>query len=213
MTQENLVEMTGIKLRTVQRAEKGLKISDRSWGVFETHLGTFSLARRSERRTDRYRQFRSLRRVKSAREFLEALGQASVVKMDSDVEPTKDVFPILKRSIAFLEDRFPDPWNTEQQKYRPKTLLQRVEDEATLNELMEELGGIGAGIYYELQWGHVIYPQEDLRGDLYEGREAQGHYLLHVVVSASNRDRESFPEVQDWGLRTVEDPFDDEVPF
>jgi transcriptional regulator with XRE-family HTH domain len=213
MTQQNLAEHCKVKLRTVQRAEKGLSMSERTWAAFETQLGAFNLARRSKHRTDRYRQFRPLRRMKSAREFLEALGRASVVKIECDVEPTKEVFPILERSISFLEDRFPDPWNLARQKYQPKTLLERVKDEAALNDLGEELNAVGAGLYYELQWGHVLYPQEDYRGDLMAGSEAEGHFLMQVVISASTKERDSFPEVQNWGLQLVGDPFDDEVPF
>jgi transcriptional regulator with XRE-family HTH domain len=215
MTKQNLADVAKVSLRTVERAEQGLKMSDRVWQTFEMHLGTFSVARRSERRVDRYRQFRQLARVKSAREFFELLAQASVARLDCDVEPTADVFPVLKGVISFLEARLPNPWDLARQKYRPPTLLQRVEDEASLNELLGELHSIGAGIYCELQWGFVIYPKEGFDGEPYvaTGQDPEGQFLLHAVISASDKERESFPEVQDWGLETVEDPLGDEVPF
>lgn len=215
MTKQNLADVAAVSLRTVERAEQGLNMSDRVWQAFETHLGRFSIARRSERRVDRYRQYRQLARVKSARDFFELLAQASVAKLDCDVEPTADVFPVLKRIIAFLEERQPNPWDLAHQKYRPPTLLRRVEDEATLNELLGELHTIGAGIYCELQWGFVIYPKEGFDGEPYVAtvQDAEGHFLLHAVISASDKERESFPEVQDWGLETVEDPLGDDVPF
>ena len=215
MTKQNLADAARVSLRTVERAEQGLKMSDRVWRSFETHLGTFSVARRSRRPVDRYRQFRQLARVKSAREFFELLAQARVAKLDCDVEPTSDVFPVLKRIIAFLEERLPNPWEVARQRYRPPTLLQRVEDEAMLNELLGDLHGIGVGIYCELRWGFVIYPKEGFDGEPYvaTGQDAEGQFLLHAVISASEKERESFPEVQDWGLETVEDPLGDDVPF
>lgn len=217
MPQKKLAAMASVSIRTLQRAEEGRRVSDGVWRDFEAALGSSpTLARRSERKTDRYRQFRQLKRAQFARDFFEALGQAAVVKMDCDVEPTANVFPVLKRAIGFLEERLPNPWNSDRRRYRPATLLQRVEDEATLNELMDELHGIGAGVYYELQWGHLRYPQADWQGSLHvmEGQEPEGGFLLHVVISASDKDRESFPEVLDWGIETVEDPFEnDEVPF
>lgn len=214
ITQEKLAALASVNVRTVQRAEQGKRVSDEVWMDFEAALGsTPTLAKRSEQKVDRYCPFRNLRRARSARDFLELLGQAAVAKLDCDVEPTPDVLAVLRKAVGFLEERLPRPWSTSQRRYLPDSLLKRIDDEAALNELLDELHGIGAGLYAELQWGHVYYPDEDFAGDIVEPHEPTGRYLLQAVVSASDKDRESFPEVQDWGVRVAEDPFDEEVPF
>jgi hypothetical protein len=79
---------------------------------------------------------------------------------------------------------------------------------------MEELHGIGASIFYETYWEDILYPTEDYGGDLHvpSGHEAEARILLHVVISASEKDRETFPEVTNWGVQVLA-PEDDDLPF
>ena len=44
------------------------------------------------------------------------------------------------------------------------------------------------------------------------GQKPEGRFLLQVVISASEKDRETFPEVMDWGVEIVESHDTDE-PF
>lgn len=131
-------------------------------------------------------------------------------------ERTPEILPTLKRAIEFLEARLPQPWNTQQRRYRPLSVVARLEDETALNGLIDELHGIGASIFYESYWEDILYPQEGWESGLFvaDEQEAEARFLLHVVISASEKDRESFPEVMDWGVTVVEsDPLDNEVPF
>jgi len=218
MTQEKLAAMASVSVRTVQRAEEGRTMSAEVWNDFEAVLGSSPvLARR--RATDGkensfYRKtFKPLRRLKSAKDLLEAVTIASASKLDYDVEPTAEILPTLKRAVAFLEARLPQPWNRERRKYRPTSVVQRLEDETALNGLIELLHGIGASIFYESYWEDMIYPQEDFEFGLFvsDEQEAEARHCLHVVISASEKDRESFPEVVDWGVKVIESG--DDVPF
>jgi hypothetical protein len=44
------------------------------------------------------------------------------------------------------------------------------------------------------------------------GPDPVARFLLHVVISASEKDRETFPEVMNWGVTVIETETDD-VPF
>ena len=215
ITQEKLAAMASVSVRTVQRAEDGQRMSDEVWKDFEAALGsTPTLARRRETRTDRYRQFKTLRRARSAKDFLDALALSSVAKLDYDVEPTSEILSVLKRSIEFIEARLPRPWSEHERLYRPSSLVQRLEDETACNEIIDQLHGIGAAIFYATEWIQVIYPKDGYECGPYvdHNQPPEGRYLLQAVISASEKDRELFPEVYDWGVEVAADQNDD-VPF
>lgn len=219
MTQEKLAAMASVSIRTVQRAEEGKRMSPEVWKDFEAVLGTGPvLARRviSDGKESSFfrKTYKPLKRLRTAKDLLDTVHRTSAGKLDYDVEPTAEIFPVLKRAVEFLEPRMPVPWNTERRRYRPANLVQQLEDETALNGLIDELHGIGVSIYYESYWEDVIYPKEDDFGGLYvaEAQEAEGRILLHVMLSASDKDTELFPEVMNWGVEIVESDGDD-VPF
>jgi hypothetical protein len=189
------------------------------WKDFEAALGSSPvLARRREthgKESGFFRKtFKPLRRLRAAKDLLDAMMIASVGKLDYDVEPNTDILPTLKRAVQFLETRLPDPWDKEQRSYKPSSVLARLEDEVALAEVIEELHGIGASIFYETYWEDIIYPEEDYEGYLQvsHGQDPVARFLLHVVISASEKDRETFPEVMNWGVTVIETETDD-VPF
>jgi len=219
MTQEKLAAMASVSVRTVQRAEEGKTMSQEVWKDFEAVLGSSPvLARRvvSDHKESSFfrKTYKPLRRLRTARDLLDKMAITSASKLDYDVEPTAEILPSLKRAVEFLEARLPDPWNIQRRHYRPANLAARLEDETELNGLIEELHGIGVSIFYESYWEDVIYPRVDEWGGLSlgEARDAEGRILLHVMLSASDKDRETFPEVNDWGIEVVESDDSDE-PF
>lgn len=220
MTQEKLAAMASVNVRTVQRAEEGRAMSAEVWKDFEAVLGGGPVLAR--RRTEEgkvssffLKTYKPLKRLRVAKDLLDKMQIASVSKLDYDVEPTAQILPILKKAIEFLECRLPQPWERDQRRYRPATVLRRLEDEAALNGLIEELHGIGASIFYESYWEDIVYPHLDYEGDPFTvpDQKPEARHLLHIVISASDKDRETFPEVQDWGVEVVEREDNDEVPF
>lgn len=218
MTQEKLAAMASVNVRTVQRAEEGKKMSAEVWKDFEAVLGsTPVLARRvisGEKESGFYRKtYKPLKRLRTAKDLMDKVHITSVGKLGYDVEPTGEILPILKRALEFLEPRMPDPWNRDRRKYRPTSLVKQLEDESELNGLIDDLHGIGVSIYYKTYWEDVIYPVDDEWHGIVtmEGQEAEGRTLLHVMLSASDKDTELFPEVASWGVEIVES--DDDVPF
>lgn len=219
MTQEKLAAMASVSIRTVQRAEEGKRMSSEVWKDFEAVLGSGPiLARRvitDGTESNFFRKtYKPLKRLRTAKDLLEAVHITSAGKLDYDVEPTAEIFPVLKRAVEFLEPRMPQPWNSDRRRYRPANLVQQLEDETALNGLIDELHGIGVSIYYESYWEDIIYPKEDDFGGLYvaDKQEAEARILLHVMLSASDKDTEPFPEVMSWGVDVVESD-DNEVPF
>ena len=219
MTQEKLAAMSSVSIRTVQRAEEGKRRSAEVWKDFEEVLGSGPvLARRvitDGKESSFFRKtYKPLKRLRTAKNLLDTVQITSVGKLDYDVEPTVEILPILKRAVEFLEPRMPQPWKLDQRRCRPANLVQQLEDETTLNGLIDELHGIGVSVYYESYWEDMIYPKEDEFGGLYvaDRQEAEGRILLHVMLSASDKDTEPFPEVNDWGIEIVESE-DDDVPF
>jgi hypothetical protein len=161
MTQEKLAAMASVSIRTVQRAEEGRQMSAEVWKDFEAVLGSSPvLARRLVRDGEESSFFRktykALRRLRTAKDLLEIMVVASASKLDYDVDPTAELLPILKRGIQFLEPRLPDPWNVDQRRYRPASLVEQLEDETALNGLIDELHGIGVSIFYESYWENVL---------------------------------------------------------
>lgn len=218
MTQEKLAAMASVNVRTVQRAEQGRKMSTEVWNDFEAALGSSpTLARRYEVKEDGFRKFISLRRLRTAKELLEPMTITSVAKLECDVEPTVEILPILKKAIEFIDSRIPNPWDRSQRKYSPSSLVERIEDEASLNGLIEELHGIGVSIFFDQTWEDIVYPVEDYEGYLCVDKDQapEARFLLQIVISASEKDRESFPKVRDWGVKVieVEEDDDDDVPF
>ena len=219
MTQEKLAAMSSVSIRTVQRAEEGKSMSAEVWKDFEEVLGSGPvLARRvitDGKESSFFRKtYKPLKRLRTAKDLLDTVHITSVGKLDYDVEPTVEILPVLKRAVEFLEPRMPQPWKSDQRRCRPVNLVQQLEDETTLNGIIDELHGIGVSVYYESYWEDIIYPQEDEFGGLYvaDRQEAEGRILLHVMLSASDKDTEPFPEVNDWGVAIVESENDD-VPF
>lgn len=222
MTQEKLAALASVSIRTVQRAEEGRKMSLEVWNDFEAVLGSSPmLARRRPsdgKETSSFfrKTYKTLRRLRTAKELLDAMTITSTSKLDYDVEPNAEILPVLKEAVEWLEARLPDAWTIARRRYRPQTVLQRLEDETALNGLLERLHGIGASIFWEHYWEDIIYPKESEGFDdhLYvdQGQKPEGRFLLQVVISASEKDRETFPEVMDWGVEIVESD-DTDVPF
>jgi hypothetical protein len=222
MTQEKLAAMASVSIRTVQRAEEGRRMSLEVWKDFEAVLGSSPmLARRRPsdgKETSSFfrKTFKTLRRLRTAKELLDAMTITSTSRLDYDVEPNAEILPVLKEAVEWLEVRLPDAWISTRRRYRPQTVLQRLEDETALGGLLERLHGIGASIFWEHHWEDIIYPKEadGFEGLLYvdQGQKPEGRFLLQVVISASERDRETFPEVMDWGVVIVESD-DADVPF
>jgi len=222
MTQEKLAALASVSIRTVQRAEEGRKMSLEVWKDFEAALGSSPmLARRRPpdgKETSSFfrKTYKTLRRLRTAKELLDAMTITSTSKLDYDVEPSAEILPILKEVVEWLEARLPDAWTIGRRRYRPQTVLQRLEDEAALTGLLERLHGIGASIFWEHYWEDIIYPKESEGFDdhlyLDQGQKPEGRLLLQVVISASEKDRETFPEVMDWGVEIVESD-DTDVPF
>jgi hypothetical protein len=219
MTQEKLAAMASVNVRTVQRAEEGKKMSAEVWKDFEAVLGSSPvLARRvvsDQKESSFFRKtYKPLKRLRTARDLMDTIHITSASKLGYDVEPTCEILPVLKRALEFLEPRMPQPWNPQQRKYRPTSLVQQLEDESMLNGLIDELHGIGVSVYYKSYWEDVIYPVDDEWEGLVvkEGQPAEGRILLHVMLSASDKDTELFPEVVSWGVEVVSSDGDD-VPF
>ena len=219
MTQEKLAAMASVSIRTVQRAEEGKNMSYEVWKDFEAVLGSSPvLARRvlsDQKESSFYRKtYKPLRRLRTAKDLLDKMVICSASKLDYDVEPTAEILPALKRAVEYLEARLPQPWNPDRRSYRPASLARRLEDETELNGSINELHGIGVSLFFESYWEDVIYPMEDEWEGLVtrEGQEAEARTLLHVMLSASDKDRETFPEVASWGIEVVEVDGDD-VPF
>ena len=219
MTQEKLAAMASVSIRTVQRAEEGKRMSSEVWKDFEAVLGSGPvLARRAvtgrEESSFFRKTYKSLTRIRTAKDLLDTLHVTSVGKLDYDVEPTVEILPILKRAVEFLEPRMPQAWIAERRRYRPASLVQQLEDETALNGLIDELHGIGVSVYYATFWEDIIYPTEDDFGGLYVAnqQEAEGRILTQVMLSASDKDTEMFREVNDWGVEIVESD-DTDVPF
>jgi hypothetical protein len=219
MTQEKLAAMASVNVRTVQRAEEGKKMSAEVWKDFEAVLGSSPvLARRvisDQKESSFFRKtYKPLKRLRTAKDLMDTVHITSASKLGYDVEPTSEILPVLKRALEFLEPRMPQPWNPQRRKYRPLSLVQQLEDESILNGLIDELHAIGVSIYYKSYWEDVIYPVDDEWEGLVvkDGQEAEGRILLHVMLSASDKDTELFPEVAHWGLEVVTSDNDD-VPF
>lgn len=221
MTQEKLAAMASVSIRTVQRAEEGRTMSKEVWEDFEAVLGSSPLlARRrpSEEEAGSFfrKTFKTLRRLRTAKDLLDAMTITSTSRLDYDVEPNAEILPVLRKAVEWLEARLPDAWNPERRRYRPQTVLERLEDEAALNGLVEQLHGIGASIFWERYWEDIIYPRDAAGFDGYlhvdHGQEPEGRFLLQVVISASEKERDSFPEVTDWGVEVVESD-DTDLPF
>lgn len=194
-------------------------MSPEVWRDFEAVLGSGPvLARRtiSDGKDSSFlrKTYKPLRRLRTAKDLLEIMVRTSASRLDYDVEPTAEILPVLKQAVEFLEARLPQAWDPLRRRYRPANLVQQLEDEAALNGLIEELHAIGVSIFYESYWEDVIYPKEDEYVGLFvaDKQEAEGRVLLHVMLSVSDKDRESFPEVIDWGVEVVESDSDD-VPF
>ena len=198
-------------------------MSEEVWKDFEAVLGSSPvLARRrpSDKETSSFfrKTFKTLRRLRTAKDLLDAMTITSTSRLDYDVEPTREILPVLRTAVQWLEARLPDAWDLDRRRYRPPSVLQRLEDETELNGLIEQLHGIGASIFWEHHWEDIIYPKaaagfnddEILYVD--DGQQPEGRFLLQVVISASEKDRESFPEVTDWGVEVVESNLAD-VPF
>jgi hypothetical protein len=116
--------MASVSVRTVQRAEEGRKMSAEVWKDFEAALGSSPvLARRRDTEgmeSSFFRKtFKPLRRLRTAKDLLDAMMSTSVGKLDYDVEPNADILPTLKRAVEFLEKRLPDPWAPARRSYKP----------------------------------------------------------------------------------------------
>jgi transcriptional regulator with XRE-family HTH domain len=222
LTQRALAGLAKVTPRTIQRAETGEKMSLRVWKALEASLGSSPMiARRraSEGETSAFfrKTFKALRRLRTAKELLDAMTITSHSKLDYDVEPNAEIVPVLREVIQWLETRLPDAWNVDRRRYRPSSVLERLEDETALNGLIDRLQEIGASIYWEHYWEDIIYPQEaaGFDGHLYVDKDlkSEGRFLMQVVISASLKDRDTFPEVMNWGVEIVEDDDDSDVPF
>jgi len=218
-SQQNVVDKSKVNLRTIQRAEAGISISNESAASIAAALQTtphaLAVASTTSQPATPLGKTFTLRRVSSGRSILDTLDQTAMCKIECDVEPTADNLSLLKKIAELLETNMPEPLNEEKLCWPPsRTLATRLDLIAQINEALQALDALGIGVFLAETWLDAHLPDYDpYEGGFYfrKGHTATGCRAARIVISDHVSDKIIRPAWVRWPVSVEIE--DDEVPF
>ena len=218
-SQQNVADKSNVNVRTVQRAEAGISISNENAAAIAAALQTSIhslIAHSGGSDPAPAGKTITLRRASSGRTLLDTLDHTTMCRIECDVEPAADNLELLKSLANLLEANMPEPLNDEKLNWPPaRKLAERLELIASLNELMKSLEAGGIGVFVGETWLDALLPKYDpYEGGFYwrENQRATGCRAVRIVISEHAGEKLTRSTLVDWPVSIAED-LDDEVPF
>jgi len=218
-SQQNVADKSKVNLRTVQRAEGGFSVSNESAASVAAALQTtpraLALDTKSADAPALLGKTITLHRAMSGRSIIDTLDQTVMCKIECDVEPSPDNLAILKSVATILEENMPEPFNAEKVGWPPsRTLAQRLDLIASLNEGLTALDGLGIGVFVGATWLDAYLPSYYYESGFFypDDAEAAGCRAARIVISDHASEKLARRAYVQWPVKVVED-FGDEVPF
>lgn len=221
-SQQNVADKSKVNLRTIQRAEGGISISNESAASIAAALETTPQALIAEgKRADTSAPLGkaiTLHRVTSGRSIIDTLDQTVMCNIECDVEPTRDNLDLLKSLATTLETNMPEPFNTDKLSWPPpRTLADRLDLIANLSESLKALDALGVSVFAASTWLDAYLPKYNYyeEGFYYpENAKASGCRAARIVISDHVSEKIARAAFVRWPVRIVEDfDLDDDVPF
>jgi transcriptional regulator with XRE-family HTH domain len=224
MTQEKLALLSKVSERTVQRAENGQPMAIETLNDLAAALEipVSDLVAENVAGKD---TATILRRVTSARTFIDELGKAGVALFDCDVDPSKEEIEHVLALVEAVEQRLPVPWDVNMRP-EPLSLRQKIELSVKVTDLLSEVENFGIGLFTAASWIRARYPYYDSDEGVtatYSRQRFESVMTLRIRLSRTANDRTFDAGVISWGLEEepvpvrATDPFDisddDDVPF
>jgi DNA-binding XRE family transcriptional regulator len=224
MTQEKLMHVSGVPLRTIQRAEGGASIRSENAAfiadALAVPLGELRMDDSANVDSDVPDNVITLRRVRSAKALIESMHRSYMCRLDCDVDPDGSNVGTLKALVSLLEERVPNPldWTDN---YLFGSLTERLEVVASLNDHLRDLEahniGVFAGSYSERVRKPTVSPYEP--PTVKPNTQPTFATLTRVVISNGDRERLVIEKDFRWPVAIWEEPpawdvdLDEDVPF
>jgi transcriptional regulator with XRE-family HTH domain len=224
ITQEKLMHISGVPLRTIQRAEGGASIRPENAAFIADALAVPLAELRIDDSqgpdADGPDNVVTLRRIRSAKALIEAMHRSYMCRLDCDVDPDGSNVGTLKAFVSLLEVRLPNPldWSDD---HLFSSLAERLEVVASLNDYLRELEShnivVFAGSYSERVRKPTVSPYEP--PIVKPNTQPTFATLTRVVIANGDRERLVVEKDFRWPVAIWEEPptwdldLDEDVPF
>lgn len=228
MTQEKLAAMSGVNIRTIQRAEKGgsvqldtvaslaaaLKVTVAELSVGE---GTESDGRGDEADvTTRDRNAVVLRRMTSGKALLDIICNSFSGNVDCEAEPTTENVEVLTTLIEQIEPLVPKPWHTPMEEVS-LSLVDRLRTAVGLTAKIAALEEFGVAVFAGTYMAVARVPRYDPDENVMytkAGFPLEPVTICRVLLAEGTQDRVVIKVTDKWTEPSSTTPdAPDDIPF
>lgn len=218
-TQEKLAAMSGVNIRTIQRAENDGPLELETFNQLAQALATTPLAiqnRKADDSSSNENGFVVLRPTLEGAKLVVAIQNAFEATIEYDAEPTDETIDPLVQLVGGLRSVQPQPWDYRWVVHgdgKPSDMdVLRLQLEA--RKLITLLASKGIDVFFGTYLASRIVPYADLdTGDMSASsrQKPERCTVVKVRISDSGPDRIKIPVKDEW--KEPDLGFDDEIPF